>query len=161
MVLVATFISQQDGWTVILRDEQVSGAIAVVVSGDDGARIFELNLVEADFGGDIFETVGAEIAEQAHLAAPISSFADCNEVDPAVVVVVKGGHAISADPVGFGRRMRSNQFPLSLSIPCPSAPPKHNAGRSCQRDGVVHPLVVIKIQRSNSDRRSVRERRPN
>ncbi len=65
MILVAAFVAQQDRRAVILRDEEIGGAIAVVVAGDEGARIFELNLVEADVGGDIFESVGAEVAEEA------------------------------------------------------------------------------------------------
>ena len=97
MVLVAAFISQQDRRTVILRDEQVGSAIAVVVAGDDGARIFQLNLVEADVGGDILEAVRAEIAEQTHFAFAVGGFADSHQIDPAVVVVVEGGDAPSRE----------------------------------------------------------------
>ena len=83
----------------ILRDEQIGGAIVVVVAGDDGAGIFQLNFVEADVGGDVFETVGAEIAEQADFALAVFRFADGDEIDPAVVVVVEGGDAKGASPV--------------------------------------------------------------
>ena len=95
VVLIAAFIAQQHGGTVILRDQQIGGAVAIVVAGDDGARIFELNLVEANVGGDIFESIGAEIAEEAHFALAVFRFADRDEIDPAVVVVVDGGDAES------------------------------------------------------------------
>ena len=68
VVLVAAFVLQQDGGAVVLGDEQVGGAVVVVVSGDDGARIFEMNFVEANVGGDVFPAVGAEIAEQFYFA---------------------------------------------------------------------------------------------
>ena len=67
---------------------------------------FELNLVEADVGGDVFESVGAEIAEQADFALAFFRFADGDEVDPAVVVVVEGGDAVGADPVRLGKLHR-------------------------------------------------------
>ena len=63
-----------------------------------------MNLVEADVGGDVFESVGTEIAEEPDLALAVFRFADGDEVDPAVVVVVEGGDAEGADPVGVGKR---------------------------------------------------------
>ena len=98
VILIGAFVLEQNRGAVILRDEQVGGAVVVVVAGDDGARIFELNLVEADVGGDVFESVGAEIAEQADFALAVFRFADSDQIDPAVVVVVKGGDAVSARP---------------------------------------------------------------
>ena len=99
VVLVAAFVAQQHRGAVILRDEQIDGAIVVVVAGDDGARIFQLNLVEADVGGDVLETVGTEVAEEADFALAVFGFADGDQIDPAVVVVVEGGDAEGADPV--------------------------------------------------------------
>ncbi len=99
VVLVAAFVAQQNRGAVVLRDEQIDGAIVVVVAGDDGARIFQLNFVEPDIGGDIFESVGAEVAEEPDLAFAVFGFADGDEVDPAVVVVVEGGDAEGTDPI--------------------------------------------------------------
>ena len=78
MVLIAAFVVQQHGGAVILRNKQVGGAVVVVVSGDNCAGVFELNLVKADVGGDVFESVGAEIAEQAHFAFAVFGLADCD-----------------------------------------------------------------------------------
>ena len=64
---------------------------------------FEMNLVEADVGGDVFESVRAEVAEEADFALAVFGFADGDQVDPAVVVVVEGGDAKGADPVGLGK----------------------------------------------------------
>ncbi len=63
VVLVAAFVLEQDGGAVVLGDKQVGGTVVVVVSGDDGARLFELNFVEADVGGDVSPAVGAKVAE--------------------------------------------------------------------------------------------------
>ena len=52
----------------VLGDEQVGRAVVVVVSGDDGARIFELNFVEANVGSDVLPSIRAEIAEQLDFA---------------------------------------------------------------------------------------------
>ncbi len=101
VILIAAFIAQQHRWPVILRDEQVSGAVVVVVAGDDGARIFQLNLVETNVGGDVLEAVRSEIAEEANFALAVFRFADGDEVDPAVVVVVEGGDAVGPEPSWF------------------------------------------------------------
>ena len=95
----------------ILRDQQIGGAVVVVVAGDDGAGIVELNLVEADIGGDVFKSVGAEIAEQPHFTLAVFRFANGDEIDPAVVVVVEGSDAESANPVQLraGRLARTSR----------------------------------------------------
>ncbi len=103
MILIAAFIAQQHRWPVILRDQQVGSAVAIVIAGDDGARLFELNLVETNVGGDVFETISPKIAEQPHFAPALFGFADGDEIDPAVIVVVEGGDAVGANPVGFGK----------------------------------------------------------
>ena len=58
----------------ILRDEQVGGA--VVIAGNDGARIFQDDFVEADIGGDILKTVGTEIAKESYLTFALGSLTD-------------------------------------------------------------------------------------
>ena len=85
----------------ILRDEHVGGAVVVVIAGDDGARIFQLDFVKAHISADVFESVRAEIAEEADFAFALFGLADSDQVDPAVVVVVDGGDAEGADPAYF------------------------------------------------------------
>ena len=111
VILIATFITQQNGWSVILRDQQIGRAIVVEISSNDGARLFELNLVETNVDGDVFETIRTEIAEQLDLALAIFRLADGDQIDPAVVVVVDGGYAVGANPVRFGKLTCSNVFP--------------------------------------------------
>ena len=94
----------------ILRDEQISGAIAVVIAGDDGARIFEGDLVEADFGGNIVEAVRAKITEQPHFATPIFSFSDCYQINPAVIVVVDGAMPHARTQLVIGNGTDSNSW---------------------------------------------------
>ncbi len=89
----------------ILGDEQIGGAVVVVVTGDDSSRIFELNFVEADIGGDVFESVGTKIAEEPDLALALFRLADGDQIHPAVVVVVEGGDAIAAHPVVYWQRL--------------------------------------------------------
>ena len=100
VVLVATFVVEQHGGTVVLRDQKINGTVIVVVAGDNGSRLFELNFVESGFGGDIFEAVGAEVAEEADFSLAVFCFADGDEIDPAVIVIVDGGDAVGADPMG-------------------------------------------------------------
>src|SRR5580693_5143210 len=99
VILVAALVAQQHHRPMILRDEQVGGAVTVVVAGDDGARIFELNLVEANVGSDVLESVRAEIAEKFNFALAFFGFADSDQVDPAIVVVVDGGDAPRMYPI--------------------------------------------------------------
>jgi len=82
----------------ILRDQQVDGAIVVVIASDDGAGLPELDLVETDVAGDVLPSVRAEVAEQADFAPALFGLADGDEVNPAVVVVVEGGDAEGATP---------------------------------------------------------------
>ena len=131
----------------ILRDEQIGCAVVVVVAGDDGARIFELNFVEADVGGDVFESVGTEIAEESDFALAVGSFADGDEIDPAVVVVVEGGDAVGAGPVGGGQR---NLLELAVIVA-----PESQAGCSPVGEGEVHPAVVVEVEDSDPCRRPV------
>ena len=102
VVLVAAFVAQKHGRTVVLRDQQIGGAVAVVVGSDDGARVFELNLVQADIGGDVFESIRPQIAEEADFTFAFGGLAYGDQVDPAVVVVVESGHAPGAGPIRLG-----------------------------------------------------------
>ena len=134
-----------------LRDEQVGGAVAVVVAGDDGARIFQLNLVETDIGGDVFESVWPEIAEEADFAFAIGGFAYRDQVDPAVVVVVEGGYTPGASPVGLWKINRIETLSLIVL-------PKRDARRTPVGEGKIHPAVVVEVENRNSDRRGGRHR---
>ena len=132
VILIAAFVAQQHGGPVILRDEQIGGAVVVVVAGDDGARIFELNLVEADVGGDVFEAVRTEIAEESNFSFAFFRFADGDEIDPAVVVIVEGGDAEGSDPVGFGQRHVSKLLPWLLRQRVSAGAPQCVKARSIQ-----------------------------
>ncbi len=87
----------------VLGDEQVGGAVVIEVSGDNRARILELNFVEANVGADVFEPIRPQVAEQAHFAFAVFRLAYRDEINPAIVVVVEGGDAEGADPVGLGQ----------------------------------------------------------
>ena len=62
------------------------------------------NLVETDVGRDVFESIRPEIAEETDFALAVCGFADRDEIDPAVVVVVEGSDAPRANPVRVGKR---------------------------------------------------------
>ena len=145
VILIATFIAQQHGRPMILCDEQISRAVAIVIASNDGAWLFELNLIETNVGSDVFETISAEIAEQAHLAFAFFRFADGDQIDPAVVVVVEGGDTVGADPVGLGQFYPIETLTMIVSPECDS-------GRSQVREGQVHPPIVVEIQRGYSRR---------
>src|ERR1700758_5435473 len=127
----------------ILRDQQIGGAVVVVVSGDDGARLFQLNSVETNLGSDIFETVCTEIAEEAHFTLAFFRLADRDEIDPAVVVVIDGGYAEGTDPVGFG------EFHLLEGLAVIVAP-EGESWRTRMRESQIHPTVVVEVENGNS-----------
>ena len=145
VVLVAAFVAEQNGGAVILRDQEIDGAVVVIVSGDDDARIFELNLVEAYVGGDVFPSVRAEIAKEANFTATIFCFANGGQVDPAVVVVVDGDDAEGADPIDFRQRDLVEGFALIV-------PPERDAGRARVSERDIHPAVVIEIKYRHTHR---------
>ena len=139
MILIASDIAQKHGGTVILRDQQIGRTIVVVITGDDGAGIFELNLVETNIGGDVFETIRSEIAKQPHFAFAFFRFADGDQIDPAVVVVVDGGDAKGADPISGGK------FDAIKSLAV-VVPPQYQTRFARLRKRNVHPAVVVKVQ---------------
>ena len=118
VIFVAAFVSQQHSWPVILRNQQVSRTVVVEVPRDDGARIFQHDLVEANIGRDVFETIRAKIAEETNLARPFFRLANSNEVDPAIVVVIDGCDAETEHPVRRreGEPVRSS--PMIIAPEC-------------------------------------------
>src|SRR5579864_3104965 len=124
----------------ILRDEQIDRAVIVVVAGDDGTRVFEMNLVEADIGSDVLEAVGAQVPEQLDFALAIFCLTDGDKVDPAVVVVVEGGDAVGADPAGLGQSDALERLTVIVA-------PERNAGCCVMREYEIHPAVMIKVER--------------
>src|SRR5262249_23134059 len=138
VVLVATFVLEQDGRAVVLGNEQVGGAVVVVVSGDDRARIFELNLVETHVGGDVLPSVRPKIAKEFDFAFALFRLTDSYQVHPAVVVVIEGGDAVGAGPTGFG------EFDLLEGFAVIVAPEADGAVRMRKRQ--IHPTVVIEIK---------------
>ena len=144
VVLVTTFVVEQHSRAVILRDQKIGSAVVVVVAHDDGARLFELNLVEPSFSGDIFESVGPEIAKEANFALAVFRFADRDEIDPSVVVVVDGGDSVGAGPV----RRRKVDLLKALAV---VIAPQCQTRISAVRKGEIHPSVVIEIENGESD----------
>src|SRR5208282_1422690 len=142
VVLIAAFVAEQHGGAVILRDQKIDGTVVVVVAGNDGARLFELNLVESDVGGDVLPSVGSKITEEADFAFAVFRLADSDEIDPAVVVVVDGGDAVGANPVW--RRNVDLLKALAVIIA-----PQRETWTGAVRKGQVHPTVVIEVKDGN------------
>src|SRR6266496_2860597 len=144
VVLVAAFVLEQDGRAAVLGDEQVGGAVVVVVSGDDGARLFELDLVETNAGGDVFPSVGPQVAEQLYFAFAVFRLAHCDEVHPAVVVVVEGSDARRRSPIRRGKID-------SIEGPSMVVSEQRNAAdaRAEVRIRHIHPSVVVEIKDRN------------
>src|SRR6185437_10140535 len=115
----------------ILRDEKISATVAVIVRGNDRSRILELNLVEADIGSDVFESIRPEIAKQADFTLAIGCFAYGDQINPAVVVIVEGSHAPGAGPVGLGKLDR---FEGSVIVS-----PQRNSGSFPVGKRQIHP----------------------
>src|SRR5215467_11599742 len=83
----------------VLGNEQVGRAVVIVVSGDDGPRIFELKFVQSHVSGDVFPSVRTKVAEEFDFAFALFRLAHGNEVHPAVVVVIEGRDAVSANEI--------------------------------------------------------------
>src|SRR3954451_1211876 len=122
----------------ILRNEKIGGAVAVIVCSDNRAWIFEFNLVEANVGSDVFESVRPEIAIQADFALAISPLAYGDKINPSVVVVVECGHAPRPGPVGLGELDR---FEASLIVS-----PQRNSGSFPMGKRQIHPAIVVEIE---------------
>src|SRR5579864_8460127 len=139
----------------ILRDQQIGSAIAVIVSGNDGPRIFELNLVEANVGSNILEPLRTEITEQPYFAFPVLGLADRDQIDPAIVVVVERGKAIAFRPWKLGKFDGIERFSLIVT------PERYTAVCSAEvREGHIHPAIVVKIQNGGAHYRPRHRARP-
>src|SRR5260370_31174207 len=92
---------------------------------------------------DIRETGSAEIAQQADFAAG-AGFADCNEIEPAIIVVVDGGKSPAALPAQI--RQWDTLETLAFDVA-----PEANARCAGVREGEVHPAVFIEIERNDAD----------
>src|SRR5260370_15203535 len=129
----------------VLGDEQIGCAVAIVIAGNDGARIFELNLVEPNVGGDVFETGIAQIAEQLDLALMVFRLAYYRKITPAVIVIVKRGNAESDIKVSFRNLDVTKTFPVLI---VPNLERYNALTKMCGRD--IHPPIVVKIGESNT-----------
>ncbi len=123
----------------ILRDQQIGSAVVVVIAGNDRSRMFEMNLVEADVGSDIFESIGTKIAKQFDLALTIFVFADRHQIDPAIFVVIQGGNAVGTDPIPLGKFDAIKAFAMIVA-------PETNSGRVQVCECQVHPAVMIEVK---------------
>src|SRR5205085_11918058 len=128
---------------VILSDEQVGGAVVIVVSGDDGTRVFELNLVEAYVGSDVFESVRTKIAKELYFALSLFRFAHSDEINPSVIVEVEGGDAVGALPISL--RQRNSLETLGMIV---SRNGKAAWSTACHGD--IHPTIMIDVEYRNA-----------
>src|SRR5215472_7433061 len=103
MVLATALVPDQNRGTAILGHKQVCGAVIIVVAGEDGAGVFQFELVQPNFRRDILEAIGAKITKQSHLAFALLGFTCRYQVDPAVVVIVDGVNAVTTYPGGRGK----------------------------------------------------------
>ena len=133
----------------ILGDEQIGRAVTVVITRDDGARIFQNDLVEAQIGSDVLKTIGTKIAKQTYLAFAIGSLTDSDQIDPAVVVVVDGSDAPAPDPIDFRQRDRFKLFSGLVS-------PERQTRRDGLRKRDIHPSIMVEIEDGDADSSSVR-----
>ena len=134
-------IAQQHSRPMILRDQQIDRAVIVIIPGDNRARILKLNFVESNVGRNILPPVWPQIAKQPNLAAPILSLANRSEINPAVVVIIKGDDSIRRETQStFGSGTCSKPLPRLF---------RHRVGcwtLSILRNRQIHPPVVIEIE---------------
>ena len=124
----------------VLGYKKIGGAVVVEVSGNDRARVFELNFVEAHVGGDVFESIRPKITKQAHFAFAVFCLADGDEVNPAIVVVIESSDAEGTGPVSFRKFHLLEGFAVIVA-------PKSYAGHTKVSKCEIHPAVVVEVER--------------
>src|SRR5260370_14872411 len=92
---------------------------------------------------DISKAGSAEIAQQADFATG-AGFADCYEIEPAIIVVVDGGKSPAALPAQIGQWDTLETLAFDV-------PPQTDAGRASVRERKVHPTVFIEIECDDAD----------
>ena len=90
VIPIAALIVQQHRVSARLGDDQIRGAIAIHVSGNQGARFYQLDLVQLHPRRHVLKACRAHIAQRAQLR-PMLRLDRRNQVEPAIVVDVDGG----------------------------------------------------------------------
>src|SRR5262249_10571050 len=143
VILIGAVVGEENRRRVELRDDQVGGAVAVDVRGDEAARGVELKGVEAESRADVVEGAVAAIAQHTELRARGSVDED-NEIDPAVVIDVDGGDAPAARSIREGK-IDALEAAAGV-VGCGDVAPEGDAGSAVVRDGDVHPAVFVEVE---------------
>ena len=114
------------------------------VGDGNRARLRQLHGIEMHVFGDVGPAAGAEIAEQAQLAAAAVGFAGGDEIEPAVVVVIDRGNSPAALPAEIGQLHALEALPFHVA-------PQADAGRACVRESEIHPAVFVEVERDHAD----------
>src|SRR4029077_13271443 len=75
-----------------------------------------------------------------------TGFADCNEIEPAVIVVVDRGKSPATLPTQIGQRSALQALAFDVA-------PQGNSRRTGVGESEVHPAVFVKIESDDADSR--------
>ncbi len=89
VISVAALVVQEQGVSVWLGDDQIRGAIAVHIGGNQGARLNQLYLVELHARGHVLKARRTQVPQCTQLR-PMRRFDRGHQVEPAIVVEVDG-----------------------------------------------------------------------
>src|SRR6185437_10237704 len=137
MIFVSADVGE-DERSVGLGDDQIRCAVVVYVGGDEGAGIFQRQLVGSDCCAYVLKSFFPHVAEDAQLRT-FGGFDEDGEIDPSVIIYVDGGYA----PCGRCALERQRYTLEALAV---CVAPQADAWCAGVGHGYVHPSVFVVVE---------------
>ena len=140
MILVRAHVAQQHRRRVHLRHDQIGGAVAIHIGGNQAARRCQLNRIEPERMAHIFKAAVAAIAQHAHLRSG-AGFDNRRQIDPSVVIDVDRRHAPAAQRA-MQRQLNALESPAHVIRSCHIAPQRESRRAACVTAISIQPSLL-------------------